>query len=1142
MWLRPALKLIALLSVFSACSPRDRQAVDKLNSLSYAYHYRNLDSTDIYAQQAFDASPDYADGRAEALNNLAFVDIMRMDYTKAKEHLDAIPSTTDNQIELLVCNVQQMRLCQRMSENRNFYDYRGKAQTARNRIAEEQSQLTERQLQRLAYAESELAIVTSTYYYYIGLERQSVQSLRTIDDTAIKRDTAQYLNYLYNLGAGGMITASTQYGVKQQEFGLLVHCYQLARESHMPYFEANSLEALAELLTDSVTRRQLTTDNPPAIKLINTGDTPDRLLPRALADSALDLFQRYGDTYQIAGAFRTLASCYRAEEDIPLTLDNLKLALSDSAIFQAPDLIASIYEQLSVAYAAVDSMPISTDYRQRYLGLQQETRQDRSREARAQQLDTTVTQLNKLLIAVVVAILLLVALLAFFYYLNRRTQKRNNHIDELMQPLRDWERENRRQMEALSEKKEELSERQALAQLHIENNERRHLEQRAKISLVNSITPFIDRMLYEVHKASSHEGLNKEYVCELTDKINEQNDVLTHWIQLRKGELSLHIETFALQQLFDIIGKSKMGFLLKGITLNIRPTEARVKADKVLTLFMLNTLADNARKFTPEGGLVTIDAKETADYVEIAVSDTGVGIDAEQLPHIFDHSVTGGHGFGLMNCKGIIEKYRKISQIFSVCQLSAESRIGQGSRFFFRLPKGIVRLLVLLVSMLSFSQQPAVAQIDDDLKLEALTKAGIYADYASQVNEQSHYEQTLLYADTCRQWLNRYYLLCEPGGSDTLRLVGNMTTQPAELTWYYAGLDTHYDQILAMRNSTAIAALALHQWNVYSYNNRIYTLLYKEISADDSLDEYCRKMQKSQSNKQIAIIVLVVLLISILPVFYLLFVRHRLYYRFCVERINTINGILLSEASDEEKRNQIAPLLSERFPEQLQQVVSQIQQSLSQSVTVRQNEEEQIELAEDELQRAEMEEGNLHVSNAVLDNCLSTLKHETMYYPSRIRQLVDTEDIDSLKEVTSYYRELYGILSEQAMRQIEHVKLHLKPLRYNILGDKTLIDYLFEILRKQGGGQPLAIEARPKDQRYVELRVPMPALELSEQQAAQLFLPSTENIPYLLCRQIVRDHGEATNRRGCGIWAELIDKQTTIIIILPICRTSKSSS
>ena len=61
----------------------------------------------------------------------------------------------------------------------------------------------------------------------------------------------------------------------------------------------------------------------------------------------------------------------------------------------------------------------------------------------------------------------------------------------------------------------------------------------------------------------------------------------------------------------------------------------------------------------------------------------------------------------------------------------------------------------------------------------------------------------------------------------------------------------------------------------------------------------------------------------------------------------------------------------------------------------------------------------------------------------------------------------------------------------------------------------------------------MPALTLSEQQAADLFTPSKENIPFLLCRQIVRDHGEATNRRGCGIRAEIIDDVTTVIITLP---------
>lgn len=48
-----------------------------------------------------------------------------------------------------------------------------------------------------------------------------------------------------------------------------------------------------------------------------------------------------------------------------------------------------------------------------------------------------------------------------------------------------------------------------------------------------------------------------------------------------------------------------------------------------------------------------------------------------------------------------------------------------------------------------------------------------------------------------------------------------------------------------------------------------------------------------------------------------------------------------------------------------------------------------IESARDEARRAIREESQLHVQNLVLDNCLSTIKHETVYYPSRIKQIID---------------------------------------------------------------------------------------------------------------------------------------------------------
>ena len=94
---RDSVWLLAVLGLFliSACSSPDRQALDRLNALSYAYHYRNVDSVEYYASAAKET--------AEGLNNLAFVKMVRMDYKAAEDYLNQISEMTDNQLELLVC-------------------------------------------------------------------------------------------------------------------------------------------------------------------------------------------------------------------------------------------------------------------------------------------------------------------------------------------------------------------------------------------------------------------------------------------------------------------------------------------------------------------------------------------------------------------------------------------------------------------------------------------------------------------------------------------------------------------------------------------------------------------------------------------------------------------------------------------------------------------------------------------------------------------------------------------------------------------------------------------------------------------------------------------------------------------------------
>lgn len=113
-----------------------------------------------------------------------------------------------------------------------------------------------------------------------------------------------------------------------------------------------------------------------------------------------------------------------------------------------------------------------------------------------------------------------------------------------------------------------------------------------------------------------------------------------------------------------------------------------VSGDRRYLEQVLNNLIDNAVKFSPNGGLITVSASLHDDSsVEVAVSDTGVGIAPDHLQRIFerfyqvDASATrrfGGTGLGLPAARQIIEAHGG--------QLTVESRLGVGSTFQFTLP------------------------------------------------------------------------------------------------------------------------------------------------------------------------------------------------------------------------------------------------------------------------------------------------------------------------------------------------------------------------------------------------------------------------------------------------------------------------
>lgn len=1138
--------IIVLLAV--ACyDTSNRAEVDRLNDISYSYHYRNLDSTQVYAKRAFEHSHNYGDGRAEAMNNLAFVEIARMKYAKAFKILTSIPEQTDNQIEQLVCDVQLMRLCQRRSENKNFYHYLQHAQGCLKRLNEDEELLDERQRARLVYARSEYAIVYSAYLYYLGQLRLSTEALMAIDAGGeVVRDTAQLLAYYYNVGSGGILSGKTHERVVQAEFDNLMRCYLLSRQYRYQYWEANSLQAISEHLQNDDDRQRLTADNMQEIDFINVDQMPYSLLSGNLAQRALSLFEAYGDVYQTAGAWRTLSMSYRNIGDYNSAYACLTNALEkDTAINAALDLVASIREQMSIVCSAMGDKPRSDYNRNIYLDLQERTRQDRQLEARAEQLSVSLRQLDFMIVAVMVLIAIIIGLLSYFGY-QRHKQRRMVSTDRLLAPLDEWKQKCEAKYEEKQEEIEEIEDETNVKKSQKEHYGEISVEQRTKILIASSVIPLINRLTREFDVLTAGkctpESRNEHlaYAGQLVDSIAECNQQLTKWIRLKQGGLQLNIKSFMLKDIFDVIRRNASDYKRHGITLHVEDNDTVVKADPVLTLFMVNTIAENARRYTPQGGEVKVSAEETDDYVEISIADNGSGMAKEQLDGLFTRKIIkdssnvkaeGGHGFGLINCKGIIDKYRKTSSIFSVCSISAESEAGKGSRFFFRLPKGIHRVLTI-VAMLVYQCVTIAASTGHLTNVTAMeAKARAYADSAYNCNINGQYERTIIFADSCICLLNKLYPERIPNASRRNRLMtlnGDYPAIAAELQWFRDSVKADYGTILDVRNETAVAALALRNWSLYSYNNAVYIQLFRDCSADNTIATYVRTMQQAESNRSVAMIMLIVMFVSIFPAYYLLYYRHRVYYRLCIGKIADINRVLLDDTMpSEEKLNRIDALwpestetklskrMADRRPKELHDVVKAIRNSVSSDLNREKEMQVQLEIVRDQLRRQTMECDRLYVSNSVVDNCLSSLKHETMYYPSRIRQVLDNgeltaEGIVSLRELALYYRMLYMALINQTV----HTQYRIGSTD-EIL---TMMNYMFAIIKRKNGGVAPGCAVSSYGNSYAILTMTLDKCA-TRPDSHKLFTPYTDDFDYLVCCQIMRDIGDFTGMRGSGIQA-----------------------
>lgn len=171
------------------------------------------------------------------------------------------------------------------------------------------------------------------------------------------------------------------------------------------------------------------------------------------------------------------------------------------------------------------------------------------------------------------------------------------------------------------------------------------------------------------------------------ERMNQLIEDLLDATRLQQGRLKVAAAPVRLQAITaEAAGMLQPVAGARGIALEtVEPEESlMVMADTSRILQVLSNLVGNALKFTPQGGRVEIRCRAENGAARIEVEDTGSGIDAEQLPHLFNRfwqansADRRGVGLGLSIARGIVEAHGGRIQV--------ESEVGKGSVFSFTLP------------------------------------------------------------------------------------------------------------------------------------------------------------------------------------------------------------------------------------------------------------------------------------------------------------------------------------------------------------------------------------------------------------------------------------------------------------------------
>jgi PAS domain S-box-containing protein len=308
--------------------------------------------------------------------------------------------------------------------------------------------------------------------------------------------------------------------------------------------------------------------------------------------------------------------------------------------------------------------------------------------------------------------------------------------------------------------------RESLAQLNAQKDRLFSVLSHDLRSPFTSILGFCEILVTDGETLSETE--RKEFLTYIRDAAQRQLALLNRlldWSRLETGRIKLDIQEIELSSLVKSCLTSHLGTSKqKEITFQSTiPCDSKVRGDQVLLVQVFNNLISNALKFTPKGGLISIDlAEEKDDEWVIAVKDTGRGIPKEDLNKLFKveekytrPGIDGEQGTGL----GLSLVYEIVKQHNG--SISVDSEIDQGTTFTIRFPRVVV------------DKEHVVLVVDDDEGVRVLHSRYLKKMYPdAHVMQASNGKEAFALAKRCKpRIIVTDYSMPEMNGYEFLNLV-----------------------------------------------------------------------------------------------------------------------------------------------------------------------------------------------------------------------------------------------------------------------------------------------------------------------------------------------------------------------------------